>query len=398
MATVIAEAGVGSPGGVPDPVSEEASGGWVVGVLLFSSLCIVTGLIWDISWHLTIGRDTLWSPPHVLEQIGAGSAGLACGFLVLRTTFAGTAAERAMTVRFWGFRAPLGAWIAIWGALAMMFSVPFDDWWHNAYGLDVEILSPPHIVLLAGMLAIQLGAMILALGVQNRRGDESAARRYGMAYVIAAGALTAMVAIAISEYTIQPNTWHTGLTWQVVVGAFPFFLFATARAGRVRFPATATALTYMLIFLITQWILVQFEATPRLSPILRPLTHMAAYGFPMLLALPAVAIDLGLRRWDGIGDWKLAGLLGTAFVIIMVAVHWPFGIFLIESPLAQNDFFLARHYPYFSPPGAFERQFWGAPPLLSGAFLMDMLVAAAIATLSARAGLAWGSWMRRVRR
>jgi hypothetical protein len=360
-------------------------------------MCIVTGLLWDISWHMTIGRDTLWSPPHVLEQVGAGLAGLACGFLVLRTTFAGSAAARDRSVRFWGFRAPLGAWIAIWGAFAMIFSVPFDDWWHNAYGLDVEILSPPHIVLLSGMLGIQTGAMMLALGMQNRAG-ESAGRRYGLAYSIAAGALVAMIAIAISEYTIQPNAWHSGLTWQVVAAAFPFFLFATARAGRVRLPATATALTYMVIFLVTQWILVQFEATPRLSPIVRPLTHMAAYGFPMLLVVPALAIDLGLRRWDGIGDWKLAGMLGAAFVAIMVAVHWPFGIFLVESPLAQNDFFLADHYPYFSTPGAFEQDFWGAQPLLSAAFLTDLLIAVPIAALSARAGLAWGSWMRRVRR
>jgi hypothetical protein len=397
MATSAAEASPRLHGDPIQMVRTDAGVGWLVGVLLFSSLAIVTGLIWDISWHLTIGRDTLWSPPHVLEQIGAGAAGLACGFLVLRTTLVGSVEARAGSVRFWGFRAPLGAWVAIWGAFAMIFSVPFDDWWHNAYGLDVEILSPPHIVLLAGMLAIQLGAMLLALGMQNRASTASV-KRIGLAYVVAAGALTAMVAIAISEYTIQPNLWHSGLTWKVAGAVFPFFLLATARAGRVRLPATGTALTYMVIFLVTQWILVQFEATPRFAPIVRPLTHMAAYGFPMLLVAPALAIDLGLRHWNRIGDWKLAGLLGTAFIVIAVAVHWPFATFLVESPLAQNDFFLARHWPYFSTPGDFERTFWDARPLLSAAFMTDMAIAAAIATLSSRAGLAWGSWMRKVQR
>jgi hypothetical protein len=380
-----------------DAATTDAGGGWLVGVLLFSSMCIVTGLLWDISWHLTIGRDTLWSPPHVLEQIGAGLAGIACGFHVLRTTFVGPAAARARSVRFWGFRAPLGTWIAIWGAFAMIFSVPFDDWWHNAYGLDVEILSPPHMVLLCGMLAIQLGAMMLALGMQNRTSG-STTRRYGLAYVMAAGALIAMVAIAVSEYTLLPNRWHTGLTWRVVAAVFPILLFATARAGHVRFPATATAFAYMAIFLVTQWILVQFEATPRLSPIVRPLTHMAAYGFPMLLVVPGLAIDLGMRRWNGIGDWKLAGLLGTAFVLIMVAVHWPFGIFLVESPLAQNDLFLARHFPYFEAAGDWERTFFDAQRLLSRGFLKDILIATVLAVFSSRAGLAWGAWMRKVRR
>ena len=59
-------------------------------------------------------------------------------------------------MRFWGFRAPLGAWVCIWGAFAMLTSAPFDDWWHNAYGLDVKILSPPHVVLAAGIGAIQI--------------------------------------------------------------------------------------------------------------------------------------------------------------------------------------------------------------------------------------------------
>ena len=48
------------------------------------------------------------------------------------------------------------AWVAIWGAIAMLTSAPFDDWWHNAYGLDVKIVSPPHMVLAAGIVAVEI--------------------------------------------------------------------------------------------------------------------------------------------------------------------------------------------------------------------------------------------------
>ncbi|HTK52183.1 MAG TPA: hypothetical protein VL308_09875, partial [Gemmatimonadaceae bacterium] len=84
---------------------------WPLYAVLFSSVSIVVGLIWDISWHRTIGRDTFWSPPHVLEQVAAIVAGSSCGWLVLRTTFRGSPDERAASVRFWGFRGPLGAWV-----------------------------------------------------------------------------------------------------------------------------------------------------------------------------------------------------------------------------------------------------------------------------------------------
>jgi len=126
---------------------------WPLYAVLCASTCIVVGLLWDISWHSTVGRDTFWTLPHLLEQFGALLAGLSCGWLVLWTTFRGAPEQRAESVRFWGFLGPLGAWVTIWGTFVMITSAPFDNWWHNAYGLDVQIVSPPHMVLALGMVA-----------------------------------------------------------------------------------------------------------------------------------------------------------------------------------------------------------------------------------------------------
>ncbi len=397
-ATTVAEAGAAVRAESPQPTAAQRE--WTMYALLFSSTCIIVGLLWDISWHMSVGRDRLWTAPHVLEQIGASAAGLACGWVVLRTTFAGPDAQRASAVRFWGFRGPLGGWVAIWGALAMMFSVPFDDWWHNAYGLDVMILSPPHVVLLCGMVSIQLGAMLLALGMQNRA-EGRRASLLGLAYAFAAGALIAMVATALSEYTLRANVWHSGLMYEVSGAAFPVFLVAVARAGRIRYPATVTAALYMALYLVTQLVIMQFPATPRLTPILNPLTHMSAFGFPLLLVVPALAIDLILRRADSRGDWSLAVLIGLAFTAGMVAAHWPFAEFLLKSPLAQNDVFLARHWPYNALLGPWTQQYWNLGPdgtWNATAFLRGLGVATVVAILSARVGLVWGAWMRRVRR
>ncbi|HEX6575087.1 MAG TPA: hypothetical protein VF042_08935, partial [Gemmatimonadaceae bacterium] len=159
---------------------------WPIYAVLLASTSIVIGLIWDISWHRTIGRDTFWSPPHVIEQIGAALAGLACGYVALRTTFAGSPADRSKSVRFWNFfQAPLGAWVCIWGTIMMITSAPFDNWWHNAYGLDVKIISPPHLVLASGMIGIELGAMLMALGAQNRAQDEATRNRLGAVFLLA---------------------------------------------------------------------------------------------------------------------------------------------------------------------------------------------------------------------
>src|SRR3954470_20523820 len=143
---------------------------------VFAALCVMVGVYWDISWHMSIGRDSFWTPAHLLIQAGGLIAGISSGYVALKTTFRGTQAERDASVSFWGFRAPLGAWIAVWGCGAMLTSAPFDNWWHNAYGLDVRIISPPHAVLAIGIYSIVVGALLLTLAQQNRAAKESQKR------------------------------------------------------------------------------------------------------------------------------------------------------------------------------------------------------------------------------
>ncbi|MEZ4905395.1 MAG: hypothetical protein R2822_28340 [Spirosomataceae bacterium] len=137
--------------------------------VVFSSFCVIVGLIWDICWHLSIGRDGLFSPPHVVIYVGAVVSGLFSGYQVLHTTFKGNAIEKAKSVKVWGFfYCSLGALFCIWGALMMLTSAPFDDWWHNTYGLDVQILSPPHTVLALGIIGVQFGAIVSVLSAKNQ--------------------------------------------------------------------------------------------------------------------------------------------------------------------------------------------------------------------------------------
>src|SRR6185295_4523887 len=164
--------------------SRTAAVPWFLYAVLFASTSVLVGVLWDISWHQSIGRDTFWTPAHLAIYLGGIVAGLTCGTLALRTTFAGTPEERGTTVRFWGFSAPLGAWVSIWGTFAMLTSAPFDDWWHNTYGLDVKILSPPHALLASGIGAIQVGAMLMILAWQNRAGTD---RRLARLFLLAAG-------------------------------------------------------------------------------------------------------------------------------------------------------------------------------------------------------------------
>jgi hypothetical protein len=376
---------------------------WTAYAVLFASTSVVVGVLWDISWHQSIGRDTFWSPPHMAIYLGGVVAGIAAGTHVLRTSFAGTTAQKAATVGFWKFfRGHLGAWLCIWGAIAMLTSAPLDDWWHNAYGLDVKILSPPHAVLALGILAIQLGAMFMLLAYQNRQATASGVdgnaelRRLPWLYVFAAALVVLNFATMASEYTWRLFQ-HSTLFYQVVAGVLLMPLVAAGVSGRLRWATTATAGMYMAVLLLLLWIFPLFPAEPKLAPVHNQLTQMMPPQFPLLLVVPAVGIDLVLHRWRRPWGWLLAMIIAAVFVTMFVAVQWPFATFL-SSEAAHNRVFAQHLRPYMTPAtsafaeGRFLREA-GGWSLATG-----LLIAAGLGTISARVGLAWGSWMRRVQR
>src|SRR5262245_56246430 len=278
---------------------------WFLYAVIFASTSVIVGVTWDISWHRTIGRDTFWTPAHMAIYLGGVVAGLTCGYLALKTTFAGTDRERASSVRFWGFRAPFGAWVCIWGAFAMLTSAPFDDWWHNAYGLDVRIVSPPHIVLALGILSIQCGAMLMALAWQNRaEGDR---RMLGTLYLVGASLMVVLASTVGMEYT-QRWGMHQALFYQVTAGVFAFLLIGPARASITRWPATTITIAYMVLEMIMVLVLPLFAARPLLGPIYVQIDRFMPADFPLMLIAPALAIDIVMQRLGGLrsrrgGDW-----------------------------------------------------------------------------------------------
>jgi hypothetical protein len=362
--------------------------------VLFAAACTIVGVIWDISWHRSVGRDTFWTPAHMAIYLGGVTAGLSCGWLVLRTTFAGTPAERSAGVRFWGFRGPLGAWVCIWGAIAMITSAPFDDWWHNAYGLDVKVLSPPHLLLALGFTGIQMGALLLFAARQNAAPAGARRRLDQLGFAIAAGLILANLSIMGFEQIAFPNDAHNGLYYRICAAAFPLLLLATARASTLRWPATTAAAVYMLVNVIMILVLPLFPATPKLAPIYNPLDHFVPPPFPILLVIPAIWIDLVMRRGP-VNEWARATLAGIGFLVVLLAVQWTVAWYLV-SPASENILFGAQRWNYNSRLGPWRYQFWnvGPDPLTLG----GVVTAAAIAVASARVGLWWGAWMARVRR
>ena len=367
---------------------------WHLLAVAFASTSIIVGSIWDISWHRSIGRDSFWTPAHMAIYLGGIVAGLSCGWQVLRTTFAGDARDRAAGVSFWGFRGPLGAWVCIWGSFAMLVSAPFDDWWHNAYGLDVEILSPPHVVLAAGVFGIGVGAMLMTLAQQNNA--PAADRPLQRLFVYTGGLLILMLATLLTEHIMLPNAQHAPAFFFASAAVFPFLLVAIARGASSRWGATGAAATYMGATLLMIWILQLFPAQPMLAPIMRHVDRMVPPSFPILLVAAALVVDYAINRLPAgagrVRQWLIAVAAGVAAMVALGIVQWFFAEFLLTEH-ARNFFFAGDLWDYNSPAGVFQYEFWGRPLAVADAGWVALVAAA-----SALAGLWWGNWMARVRR
>jgi hypothetical protein len=369
---------------------------WYIWCNVLAVASSVVGGVWDISWHESIGRDTFWTPAHLLIQLCGILSGLGCGYLILSTTFHKDAPLRANSVSIWGFRGPLGAFICAWGAVGMITSAPFDNWWHNAYGLDVKILSPPHILLALGMTGIRFGTLVLVLAEVNRAAGEYRARLERILF------FCFMFLLGMTVGIMQEDTFrmymHGAKFYVVIMLVMPVWFAAASRASENRWAATIVTGFYTAMHLAFMWILELIPAEPKLGPVYQKITHLVPPDFPLLMIVPAIVFDVVRRRITTLNRWTQAAILGAASLASFMAVQWPFADFLM-SPASRNWFFATNNFPYFVPPttpwGSYAWLLTETTPMQ---FALRMLLALAAGTLMTRVGLSWGDWMRRIRR
>jgi hypothetical protein len=375
---------------------------WTIwaGVLGVTSASI--GGAWDVSWHRSIGRDAFLTPAHLAIYACGVIAAIVCGYLIFYTTFGRSQDLKAESVRVLGFRAPLGAFIAAWGGIAMLTSAPFDNWWHAAYGLDVKIISPPHVLLILGIRGVAVGMMFLILAAMNRAAASVAPeadatfRTLQRLFLFLGGLIVAGQMFFLLEYTWDVELHETSAYIAMAI-MVPIAFAVVARASGYKWACTITAAIYMAMGILEILILPLFPASPKLGPVYFPVTHFVPAKFPILLIVPALALDL---LWDRLRNWKpwqLALVSGVVFTLMLLLVEWPFASFLL-SKASENRFFGTIYFDYNSRPDGLDRLRQFVNPASGATLLRGLGVASICAALSTWFGLTFGNWMRDVQR
>jgi len=177
-------------------------------------LLAIAGGSWDITNHLLNKPETFFAPPHAVLYSGA-----ACSVVGTVLVFSGSKSS--------GGRAGKMIWpakLAIVGVLILISAAPVDFVWHSTFGLD-GLLSPPHFVLVSGMIIGSAGALI-GLTQSTKRLPSVLIVVAILPIWLASSGMIDMFSLPFSETNYFNFNPHPTLGVIVATLAFPFLISA----------------------------------------------------------------------------------------------------------------------------------------------------------------------------
>ena len=125
------------------------------------------GLAVDLQWHTDVGRDKLFTPPHIMILAGIVPTSIMLTSYIFWYSFISKQDEK---VGFYigPFIAPTSLWMMVCGLITLVFGGLYDDFWHTSYGIDTTIITPPHVWTFAGGMLVEVATIALALQMKNR--------------------------------------------------------------------------------------------------------------------------------------------------------------------------------------------------------------------------------------
>lgn len=217
-------------------------------VAFWSLLTALLGMYWDISLHITQGRDegplaNLAHYPILIGLFGIFTAGV-LAMTLPKGERPGPASVRI--TRRW--HAPTGGVLLAGAGFYALLGFPLDDVWHRIFGQDVTLWGPTHLMLIGGA-----GLSLIAMMVLEREGvlaaGAAAPSRGRLRYlrrVMAGGGLLIGLSVFQGEYDFGVPQFRLVFQPLLIALAAACALVAV-RLWAGRGAAVGAALFYLLI-------------------------------------------------------------------------------------------------------------------------------------------------------
>ena len=263
-----------------------------------SSFCAsITALIWDGWWHVSVGRDTFWEPPHIV-------------------LYSSVVVAFIMSILGWyATREKIWKKIAIVAALIPL-SAPLDNAWHNFFGVEnletvLIIWSPPHLFLFGSLIAGLISILPL---VKKDPWASNFLGNYSLAVLMALSLGIAAPFYPLGPYKIL-GFGGAGIMAMVTIG----YLFFASRWNE-DFGASSVALFFIALYflqdIVTKSSWVKIPAFP----------HIPQFIFFFSTLIPAIFIDLKLKAslFTGAVTGLIYGILYYGFTSSFLAPEFQY--------------------------------------------------------------------------
>lgn len=278
-----------------------------------STLLVVAtaALLWDTWWHVAIGRDTFWEPPHIILYLAVSLATLSTLYSWL---MGGGKFWRKLLVFL----------------LLIPLSAPFDELWHRAFGVEnlngpLVIWSPPHILLLIGIL----GGLILCLSATKTY--QGLYKRQFFELLVFAAVLSILFILVVPFLPRGPyevlGFWGAGVV--------SFILIFTFLSAQKVIPGIAEVTMLAFFFLTFTAIGPAFSEKVGEGILIPPHGHQPPWLIAFAYLMPAIFMDIA-KKWNPF----IKGLAGG---ILWSGILFGFSSLFLETPFqySTNDGLIA---------------------------------------------------------
>jgi hypothetical protein len=256
-------------------------------VIPLAALGMSVGLLWDAWWHLAVGRDQFWIPPHLTLYL--------CLAVLLVVSFTAWRKTKVSAFRALFF-------------ITLLFPLTgvLDELWHEIFGVEnlispIVVWSPPHLLILASLIAFTLYArQIVAY-------EEDSTLKWFMHSTLFASFLGFLLIFVMPFFPL--GSYHVIGYWGAGIIMF-VYAAVTLYIGK-NIPQTGTVILVTIIFMMLLVIGPPGAAHPAPGLIINPSPHIPPWVFIYSFIVPALFLEIAYR-WNAIAKGAVAGLLGGA--------------------------------------------------------------------------------------
>jgi hypothetical protein len=280
-----------------------------------AGLSAIVATYWDGAWHTAIGRDSALEPPHVLLYSSLALAAVAVGVWALITVVR----ERSIVSVF-----RQHALVLSLGALVFIAaSAGLDVLWHDYFGRDAVLWSPPHLL---GVIA----SLVLIVGLTVSKGGEhrSMAVGVGLGAVLLA---TSMVPVMEYDSRVPQFTEIAYLPIVVVAALFAAWVIDFAVDG-----ARVMAVTVSVVvgFRVVIWAVSAATGWPPVD-IPFALLGLAVLDLPIRRRVDRVALAVVAMSIIQVAQ-SATGLSSVALEAVIPAAVTMLGVALVSMLVARR--------------------------------------------------------------